>query len=162
MKDVDKRGPTNNYTYQELRDLARQFKELQYMENTFKVSLRLSSKNHDFKELIPEIIDCKVIYKKKGENLNNSSSSFKAQTNILFINNCIVNNIDNITNTIIVTKLAPFMKKLSVINIDDMEREVYIAGSIENDQFGFSIGLDFINLLLEYKYSLSFSGISYL
>jgi len=57
--------------------------------------------------------------------------------------------------------LLPIIKALSAIDVDDLKREIYIIGSIENQQFGFLINLDFVNLLAENKYMLSFSGISY-
>lgn len=131
------------------------------MENIFRISLRFISATYDFKELIPEINGCKLLYNKKGDNIT-KNGAFKAKANVLVINDCYVsNNIDDDDNTLIISKLGPLIKTLSVIDTNDLTREIYITGAIENQQFGFSINHDFINFLAENKYTLSFSGISY-
>jgi len=131
------------------------------MENTFHISLRLSSEAYDFENLIPEIYGYEIKYNKKGTCLT-KDGAFKTRANILGIQKCYIgNNIDNESNSIIISKLLPIIKALSAIDVDDLKREIYIIGSIENQQFGFLINLDFVNLLAENKYMLSFSGISY-
>jgi hypothetical protein len=131
------------------------------IENTFRISLRLASDSFDFKELIPEIKDYEVIYNRKGIN-HTKYGVINARANILLINNFYVgNNIDDEDNAII-NKIRPIIKTLSVIDVNDLKREIYITGAIENQQFGFSINHDVINLLAENKYTICFSGISYL
>ena len=132
------------------------------IENTFKISLRLSSDSFDFKELIPEIKDYEVIYNRKGVNLT-KYGVINARAYILIISDFYVGStIDDKSNAMIINKLKPVIKTLSVIDVNDLEREIYISGAIENQQFGFSINHDVINLLAENKYKISFSGISYL
>ena len=132
------------------------------MENIFSVSLRLTSNSFDFKELIPEIKEFKYKYNKKGDNLT-KNGKFKAKSNILLINECFIGNkIDFESNGIIISKLTPLLRLLSTIKVNDLTREVFISGSIENQQFGFFISLELIRLLVKNNYSISFSGISYL
>ena len=132
------------------------------IENTFRISLRLSSDIYNFEEMIPEIDGYEIKYNKKGNSLT-KDGTFKARANVLVIRECFVgNNIDDESNPMITSKLLPIIKTLSAIDVDDLKREIYIAGSIENQQFGFLIDLDFINLLAENKYIISFSVISYL
>jgi len=131
------------------------------MDNIYRISLRFISEKYDFKELIPEINGYEILYNKKGDNIT-KNGTIKAKSNVLVINNfCVCNNIDDENSAMIINKLKPIIKILSVIDINDLEREVYITGAIENQQFGFSINLDVINLLAENKYKISFSGISY-
>jgi len=130
------------------------------MENNFCVSLRLSSDEYDFEEMIPKIEGYKYLYKKKGAILA-KYGNFKARANVFVIDCYDGTSIDDESNPLIISKLLPIIKTLSAIDVDDLKRELYIAGSIENQQFGFLIDLDFINLLAENKYMISFSGISY-
>ena len=132
------------------------------MEDTYRVSVRLASDTYDFNELIPDLSKYKVIYYKKGESLT-KDGSFKARANVLIINDfCVVSTINEENNTMIINRLIPLIKELSVIDVLNLTREIYITGSIENEQFGFIISFELINLLAENKYKLSFSGISYL
>ena len=130
------------------------------MENKFNISLRLISEAYDFKKLIPKINGYEILYNKKGDNIT-KSGSFKARSNVLVINDFYTcNKIDDENNDIIINKLIPIIETLSVIDVNDLTREIYITGTIEDQQFGFSINLDLINLLEKNKYKFSFSGIS--
>jgi len=131
-------------------------------ENTFYISLRFISEEHDFQELIPEMNNYKIHYSKKGERVT-KNSNFKARANVLVVNDCYIgNSIDEEGCTLIVKRLIPIMESLSVIDTNDLIREMYITGVIENQQFGFMMNLDVIKLLADNKYALSFSGTSYL
>jgi len=132
------------------------------IKNTFHISLRLISETNDFQELIPEINGYKFLYNKKGDNIT-KNGTLKAKANVLVIDDCFVcSSIDDESAAKIINKLVPIINVLSLINVNDLTREIYITGSIENQQFGFSIGLDFINFLAEKKYIFSFAGITYL
>jgi hypothetical protein len=130
------------------------------IENNFCVYLRLSSDEYDFEEMIPRIEGYKYLYKKKGTSLA-KYGNFKARANVFVIDCYNGTSIDDESNPLIISKLLPIIKTLSAIDVEDLKRELYIAGSIENQQFGFLIDLNFINLLAENKYMISFSGISY-
>jgi len=131
------------------------------IENNFCVSLRLSSDEYDFEEMIPKIEGYRYVYNKKGTSLS-KYGNFKVRANVFVIDCYDGISIDDESNPFIISKLIPLIKTLSAIDVKDLKREIYIAGSIESQQFGVLIDLDFINLLAEYKYMISFSGISYL
>jgi hypothetical protein len=134
------------------------------MENKFRISLRIKSDQFDFEKLIPVKIDYKFVYNKKGDDVirHNNSGSFCARSNILIINDIFITDKIEDNACDFLAKLTSLMKLLSVIETDDIKREIFIFASLENQQFGFSANLEFLNLLTKYKYSLSFSGISYL
>ncbi|MDR2901243.1 MAG: hypothetical protein LBV20_06980 [Treponema sp.] len=134
------------------------------MENTFRISLRLTSDLYDFDTLISELTDYKISYNKKDNSVlsSNINSSFKAKSNVLLVKDLYVNN--NITdedNDVIIDKLMPLINFFSLIKNNDVKHEVYISSRIENQQFGFQFNHNLLSLLSEYNYKISFSGISY-
>jgi hypothetical protein len=134
------------------------------MENQFNISIRLSSDTINFKNLIPVLNDYKFVYNEKGKNLikTNKKNTFHAKANILIIKDVYITNSIESDYINIVKKLEPLMDLLTLINLPHLRREVYISGSIENQQFGFSVDQKFIDLLSKFNYMLSFSGIFYL
>jgi len=142
-------------------DAKEAFHKCHPMENIYRISLRYISETYDFRELIPKMDKYNVSYSKKGDNLT-KSGSIKAKANVLVISDCFFDSrIDDDNNTNIINTVMPIIRILSEINTDDLKREIYITGAIEEQQFGISISLNLINFLAENKYSLSFSGISY-
>jgi hypothetical protein len=138
------------------------------IENKFSIGLRLFSDMVDFRDLIPEIAEYETRYLKKDEPTS-KSGNFKAFANVFNVRNIYVGSrIDHIydnedkNTTLIIDKLNPLIKILSVIEVVDLQRELRINGSIKYDQFGFGLGYDLVNLLAKNKYAISFSGISYL
>jgi len=134
------------------------------IEDAYNISLRLSSVSFDFGFLIPEINDYKVVYCRKDSS-RFKDNTFKAIANVLCVNDIfscnVIDNLreGNLSDAIIINKLTPLIKNLSVINANDLKRELCISGTIENDQFGFGISHDLMFLLAENGYSLSFFGL---
>ena len=132
------------------------------IDTTYRFSLRLISETIDFNEMIPKIDGLNIIYHKKNSNLF-KDSYFKVNSNILVIHDFFsCSTIDNENTNTLVNKIDELEGILSVIKVNDLKRELYIKGSIENQQFGFSINTSLINILSKYNYAFSFSGISYL
>jgi hypothetical protein len=134
------------------------------MGNNFRISVRLKSDLFDFETLIPSKMDYKFVYNKKGNSVikQNEDRLFRARANILIVQDVHITEKIEDSFCVFLNKLSCLMDLLSVINTDDIKREVYISAAIENQQFGFSINLEFLNLLIKNNYSLSFSGILYL
>jgi hypothetical protein len=132
------------------------------MKNRFRISLRCSSDTVDFQKTIPKFADYAIAYNRKGESvISNKTSSFKALANTLVVKDVyIADKID--VDSDIINKLLPVIRSLSVIDVDDLIREVSLAGTIKNQQFGFLMNHDFINLLAENNYSFVFYGIALL
>jgi len=132
------------------------------MNDDFTFSIRIISDDSDFINIIPEMSGYKITYHKKGDNLT-KNRVIKSKANVLVIHDFYkCSCIDETNNSIILSKLLPIMKTLSIIKTNDIKRELYITGKIENQQFGFNFDTNILNLLNKNEYSLSFSGVSYL
>jgi hypothetical protein len=131
------------------------------MENTFRVYLRLFSDTVDFKDLIPEIADYELNYLKKGETLNKKRTR-KAFANILISSDetYVCNELNEVSNVAIIDRLSPLITALGVIEIADLQRELWISGQIQYDyRPRFWLSSNLVKLMAKNNYAISFSGI---
>jgi len=131
------------------------------MDNQYNISIRLSSDDYVFNN-IEALEKYKIKIAKKGESIF-TNSSFIARSNVLIVDNIYEKQISNINIKDNYKELINIFEILkNNLNNINYNKEIWLSCSINNDQFGFGIDQEFIDILSKYGYSLSISGIAIL